>query len=372
MTETSIRAVWPEVPEPTEWLSYLEETRPQNWHTNFGPLVRRFEARLHELYGHQADVAVSASNATSALSACLVAHNIRGPVLCPAFTFQATACAILGAGCQPVIVDVHPQSGIISADALDHALKVTGARAAIVVAPYGISADFRTHARVSQAHGARLVIDNAAGLGIPRNSFDPEPHVDEVYSLHATKPFGIGEGGLIFTAPEHEAALRSAMNFGIPTHTGAGQNRAPYWGINGKLTEAGAAIGLAVAEGMARRVEARQTMVREWMTAMSGLETLAFSTDVGRSPWQVFPLILPDEAAVLRFAGRMADAGIETRRYYAPSLGACHGMRAFDDCSNARSLAERAVTLPVRSFMSAEDRQSLMATTLSCLTISLS
>ena len=45
MAETSIRAVWPELPEHAEWLPYLEETRLQNWHTNFGPLVRRFEAR---------------------------------------------------------------------------------------------------------------------------------------------------------------------------------------------------------------------------------------------------------------------------------------------------------------------------------------
>lgn len=371
MVRTSIRAVWPELPEPAEWLPYLEETRLQNWHTNFGPLVRRFESRLHALYGHKTEVAVSANNATSALSACLIAHNIRGPVLCPAFTFQATACAILGAGCQPVIIDVDAQSGTVTADALDHALKVTGARAAMLVAPYGIATDFQPHSDVCQAHGARLVIDNAAGLGIARQTLDPAPHVDEVYSLHATKPFGIGEGGLIFTAPDHEAALRSAMNFGIPTHTGTGQDRAPYWGINGKLTEVGAAIGLAVAENMADRVQARQAMVRDWLSALSGLETLAFATDVGRSPWQVFPLLLPDEAAVLRFAGRMTDAGIETRRYYAPSLGACRGMRVLDDCANARSLAERAVTLPVRSFMSSEDRQSLMTTTLSCLTASL-
>ena len=62
----------------------------------------------------------------------------------------------------------------------------------MLVAPYGISTDFQPQSDVCQAHGARLVIDNAAGLGIARQTFDPAPHVDEVYSLHATKPFGIG------------------------------------------------------------------------------------------------------------------------------------------------------------------------------------
>jgi hypothetical protein len=49
-------------------------------------------------------------------------------VLCPAFTFQATACAILGAGCHPVIVDVHPAQGVVSPEMLDEALTATGAR----------------------------------------------------------------------------------------------------------------------------------------------------------------------------------------------------------------------------------------------------
>ena len=368
MTPTTIRAVWPEIPEHSEWLPYLEATRPQNWHTNFGPVVRQFEAQLMQLYGRFGEVAVSASNATSALSACLIAHNIRGAVLCPAFTFQATACAILGAGCHPVIVDVHPESGMVTAESLAQALNATGARAAILVAPYGIAIDVRAHAEACLAVGARLVVDNAAGLGVPRRSFDPGPGVDEVYSLHATKPFGIGEGGLIFTAQEHETALRSAMNFGLSTHTGAGQDGPPYWGINGKLTEAGAAIGLAVAMRMSARVQARQAMVQEWIDSLAGLEELVFSTRIESSPWQVFPLLMPDEDKLMRFTDRMTAAGIETRRYYAPSLGACHGMRAFDKCANAQSLAERAVTLPVRSFMSADSRRDLMATTRSCLT----
>lgn len=371
MPNIHVRAVLPELPEPSAWLPYLVQTKHLNWHTNFGPLARQFEAVLEKTYGVGNEVAVSASNATSALSACLIAHRVRGPVICPAFTFQATACAILGAGCQPVIVDVDPASGVVTPERLDRALRQTGAKAAMLVAPYGITTDFRAHAAVCLAVGARLIIDNAAGLGVTRNSVDPGLHVDEVYSLHATKPFGIGEGGVIFTAPDHEGTLRSAMNFGLLTHTASGQDQAAYWGINGKLTEVGAAIGLAVAATMADRVQARQAMAADWMRTLDGMGARLYCMQPDQAAWQVFPLIMPSEATLLRFLAAMTAENIELRRYYSPSLGGCGGMRALDDCVNAQSLAARAVVLPVRSSMTAAEQADLMAVTRTCLEQSL-
>jgi hypothetical protein len=51
MSAVKIRAVWPEIPEPGEWLGNLKRTKEKNWHTNFGPLVTEFEAKLLALYG---------------------------------------------------------------------------------------------------------------------------------------------------------------------------------------------------------------------------------------------------------------------------------------------------------------------------------
>ena len=105
MQNTKTRLVWPEIPAKEQWLPYLEESIEQNWHTNTGPASVRLEVRLQEMFAQTGEKAVVTSSATAALSACLIAHHIRGPVICPAFTFQATPSAILGANCQPVIVD---------------------------------------------------------------------------------------------------------------------------------------------------------------------------------------------------------------------------------------------------------------------------
>ena len=375
MTNFEIRAVWPEVPDAKAWSLYLEENKNQNWHSNFGPLSKKFESALQSAYGMPGETVVTTSSATSGLSACLIAHDIKGSVLCPAFTFQASAGAILGAGCTPVIVDVDAKTGIILPDVLRAALAETLAKAAFIVAPYGISFDVTEHVEVCREAGARLIIDNAAGLGIDRKTLfnrTAMDHVDEVFSLHATKPFGIGEGGAIFTFAKNDSALRSAINFGLATHSSSGTPKPPYWGINGKMSEAAAAVGLATAETMAVRVQKRQEMAREWYDTFAEHPDIVYKTDPRHAPWQVFPIFLPSENVLSEFIGIVAEKGIELRRYYFPSLGDCHGMRSIGNCENSRSLSQRAIVLPIQSFMPKEQRSTLMANSLESLEIAIS
>jgi dTDP-4-amino-4,6-dideoxygalactose transaminase len=366
MLDYRIRAVKPELPETTEWLKYLSPALEANWFTNFGPVNAQFEARLFALYGCAGEEVVTSVNATAGLSACLIAENISGPVLCPAFTFQATAAAILSANCKPVIIDVHPSSGVVEPEVLEASLRITGARAALVIAPYGIKTDFRQHAEICQTHNCLLVIDNAAGLGIARqDTFAAESRdvVREVYSLHATKPFGIGEGCAIFAPKVKAPALRAAMNFGLQTHTATGTQQGPYWGINGKMSEFQAAIGLAVGDTMAARVAGRQKMARAWMDAFADAPVMPFCNRPQDASWQVFPVLTRSEDHLLAIMDLANQQGIELRRYYAPSLGACSGMQNLGACPNAQSLAERALVFPIRSNMP-EDAQAELISTL--------
>lgn len=360
-----IRAVWPEIPEPSAWVQYLCDSIDQNWHSNFGPASRRFEAEMLNMFGGNGETVVATSSATSAISASLIAHGVSGQVPCPAFTFQATAGAILGAGCEPFIMDVDPVTGAVTPEVLDQALQATGARAAVVVAPYGLTCDFRKHAEVCHTRSARLIIDNAAGLGVARGAqvgLALGDTVDEVYSLHATKVFGVGEGGLIFTSPLYEGPIRSAINFGLPSHTSHGQPKEPFWGINGKMSESAAAIGLAVAETFLERVCSRQVMAAEWIHILSEFPDMVYCCDVTAGPWQCFPIRLPTGEQSQALIEAMKRQHIELRQYYRPSLGSCSGMPSLGECSIAQNLSERAIILPVRSYMPADKRRQLMDT----------
>jgi dTDP-4-amino-4,6-dideoxygalactose transaminase len=95
-------------PAPEKWRPYLEESYAQNLFTNFGPAANRFETALTGQFGEKNDAFIAVSSATAGLAACLIAEQVSGIVLVPAFTFPATTAAVRMAGAEPMLVDVDP------------------------------------------------------------------------------------------------------------------------------------------------------------------------------------------------------------------------------------------------------------------------
>ena len=366
------RVVASEIPDPKDWIHYLKPSIDKNWYTNFGPVNEDFEERIKNKYCEKNEVAITASSATSALSACLISESISGEVLCPGFTFQATASSILGANCNPIIIDVDKNSGIVTPQILKEGFLNTKAKAAILLAPYGISVDFHEHEKICHEMGKILIIDNAAGLGIKRESkffSGSYENVIEVFSLHATKPFGIGEGGLIIAPSSKEFSIRSAMNFGLQTHANTGSTSSPFWGINGKMSEFHAAIGLAVLETIDKRIFQRQEMAKKWIDNLTNIDLNLniFTHEIENSPWQIFPVILESEKIVEKVLKIALKNKYELRRYYYPSLGNCHGMKSIGICENSNNLSARVLTLPIRSWIKKNDQENLITSIMDIL-----
>lgn len=206
----------PAMPPVERWAGLLAESYAAKRFSNAGPLVQRLEARLAAAWGAECSACVLVSSGTAAIAAPLIAAGVRGPVLLPAFTFPATLAAIRMAAAEPMLMDVCPCTWTTDTDTLDAALTASGASAAVVLRPFGLRTDLEAHAEVAERHGAVLVIDDAAGLGVDRDPPETNPRVFEAYSLHVTKPFGIGEGGAVFAHRDAEDRLRRAINFGLP------------------------------------------------------------------------------------------------------------------------------------------------------------
>jgi dTDP-4-amino-4,6-dideoxygalactose transaminase len=327
----------------TRWSRHLERAEANNWFTNFGELSLELENALLARWGFAGSAVVCTNNGTSAIAAPLIAEGIVGPVLLPAFTFPATLSAVKMAGAQPALMDVSLEDWLVDAGELDRRLAETKARAAVLVSPFGLSFDYSQHIEVATAHKAVLVIDSAAGLGVERSNVESTGHVYEAYSMHATKPFGIGEGGAIFSAEEAVSRLRSALNFGLPTRFGA---EVSSWGINGKLSEMHAAVGLAVLETIETRLARRRELATRYIARLAGVPDLDFPRDPQRSTWQVFPLLMPTAAAASGLVESAKQLGMEVRRYYRPSLTQ---WVSETPCPNSDSLADRMICFPVYS-----------------------
>jgi dTDP-4-amino-4,6-dideoxygalactose transaminase len=332
------------IPRPDAWLEFIDVAYRSGRFSNFGLLCRQLEDELVARWGTQGETCVLASSGTAAITAALIATGVEGNVLVPAFTFPASLAAIRMAHARPLVIDVDQHDWRVSPTALDDAFARTSARAAVVVNPFGSMHDFSAHAHVASRHNAVLVIDNAAGLGVKRTAYNRDAATFEAYSLHATKPFGIGEGGAIFAPCDFDERLRKALNFGLPD-----PNTKPNWGINGKLSELHAAVGLAVARGFNDALRTRQQLAARYIDVASRFPVLSFCRQSSSSSWQLFPMLFPCPQTANCFAQACATLGMETRRYYAPSLSVIPECEVLEPCPVSESLSQRMCCAPVYS-----------------------
>ena len=359
-----LRSVIADVPLLAEYLPWLEQVHASGRYSNFGPLVERFEAALLASFGAPDESCVSCCNATAGLTAALLASGRSGAVIVPAFTFPASLGAVRAAGMAPLVLDVDAGDWALAAEPLARALAASGAGAVMLVAPFGMARDWEIEIAVCRRFGAAVVIDNASGLGGPHRTRAADADVFEVFSLHATKPFAVGEGGAIFSHRHREDALRGALNFGLASHA---RPEGPRWGFNGKMSEFHAAVGLAQTQRFAVALARRQAYAASYLDRLERFPDIVRPGDPRAAPWQFFPILLPDAAAAERFVAEAAQQGIEIRRYYRPSLSRWPEAACFAACPVAEDLADRMCVLPVRGLdfdVEADEMADLVTTAL--------
>lgn len=344
MTAIRFPFIRPDVPAVERWVHLLERAYRNRRFTNFGELSLELEGEMLRAWGSRDSCCVAVSSGTAAVALPLIARNVTGRVVIPAFTFAATLSAVRMAGAEPVLVDVSPNDWRVTASALDHAMRTTGSRAAVMLSPFGLRTDFSPHAALVAGRGGTLVIDSAAGLGVARDCVERHDHCFEAYSMHATKSFAVGEGGIVFGHRSTEIALRRAANFGLMP--GSPRDLAG-WGINAKLSELHAAVGVAAALGYGERLARRRALVSSYINALAPLGSLAMCTDPSAGAWQSFPLLLPSSDAAAQFSDAAASLGVETRRYYDPSLSILSDVERVGPCPASEDLARRMCCVPV-------------------------
>ncbi len=236
----------PLLPEAQYILPYLETIDKNRWYSNFGPLAVEFERRLEKFFDMGQGTVLTVANGTSGLSATLRALDLPKGSFClvPSWTFMASPAAAIASGLVPYFIDIDKDSWAIEPESVKEWIKkVPGMVSAVmVVSPFGAPLDTAKWDEFSSETGIKVLIDAAAGF----DSFSTVPKAKPgkcpvMISMHATKVFGLGEGGIIISS---DAGLmqrvRELINFGF---SGAREIRLP--GTNAKMSEYAAAVGLA-------------------------------------------------------------------------------------------------------------------------------
>jgi dTDP-4-amino-4,6-dideoxygalactose transaminase len=313
----------PLMPPAEAILPYLKRMDAQRVYSNFGPLARELEARLARHFGLLPECVVTASNATAALSATLSAliHGAGGICLLPSWTFCASAHAVVAAGLQPHFLDVDPHSWRLTAEAAQRALAhVPNVRAVMPVAPFGAPVNVAPWEEFSKRTGVPVLIDAAAAFA-GQHAGD----VPVVISLHATKILGAGEGGAVLTRnKELIEDVTRRLNFGF-----YGVRSASVAGINGKLSEYSAAVGLASLDAWPKTRIAWSQLLARYERA---LDARGISRTRPLNSGLTSTLVFGFPGDAKRLASLLGEAGIATLRWYSD---ACHAEPAFRDCTRA-------------------------------------
>jgi len=313
----------PELPKAEALLPYLHRIDDARWYSNFGPLLTEFEARLAARF-EPGDQIVTCVNATQGLTLCLQALRLPQGSLCavPAYTFVATAHAVLAAGLTPYFLDVDPDTWTLQPQIVRQALASAPApvSAVIVVAPFGLMPDLAPWLAFREETGVQVVVDAAAAFDAVKAA--PLP---TVVSLHATKVLGIGEGGFVATDDQDLAQrVRQLTTFGF-----RGSRESAIPATNAKLSEYAAAMGLAAMDAWPHNRLRWLRAAQSLRAATHHLPRVVFQSGWGTT-WatSVCNVRLPDGMAATLERGLNAQ-GVETRRWW--GLG-CHTNPAFADC----------------------------------------
>lgn len=302
------------------------------WYTNNGVYVQEFERQICCRWGVKNAVAVT--NGTLALMLACRALDLRGEVIMPALTFPGTAHALRWQGLTPVFVDVEPQTGLLSPEAAKAAI-TSNTTAILGVHLWGRPCAVDDLQALADRHGLPLFYDASHAADCAVNGlFVGNFGRCECFSLHATNVLHSFEGGLITTDDAGLARkLRLLRNFGI-----SGEDRYEGVGINAKMTESCAAMGLANLEKLDELMAENRSIYTAYVSGLRGIpgiEPLLYEDGDQRYNFHYFVIRVLPQFGISRDMLHIWLKGhnVLARRQYWPG---CHRLEPY---------AERCMTL---------------------------
>lgn len=356
----NLSIVRPSLPRLETIRERLDEALASGQLTNNSKYVRGFSeaAARHLGVPH----AVMVSNGTMGLILALAGLGLKGEVILPSFTFSATAHAVRWNGLTPVFVDILPDTFTLDPAAV--AAAVTPDTAAIIgVHVYGHPCEIDELKGVATQHGIPLIFDAAHAFGSRYRSMLIGRFGDaEVFSFHATKVFPVGEGGSVTTS---NATLAEYVELGCKFGD-SGDENTRFPGLNAKMQEFNALVGLEMLEGVDRHIENRRkyaAYLTQHLSVLPGISLQSVRPYVHHN-YQNFAVLIDEEIAGLsrdQMHAALVAENISTRKYFHPPL---HRHDAYADCASVHlpvteQVANDVLCIPFYSEMSQDMLEGL-------------
>lgn len=355
----------PFLPPLEEFIPYLEKIWESKVLTNKGPFHQELERALCDYLGVE-HLALFA-NGTLALVTALQALRITGEVITTPFSFVATAHSLLWNGIKPVFVDIHPDT--LNLDPAKIEAAITPHTTAILpVHCYGNPCDTEAIQAIADNYNLRVIYDAAHAFGVQDDQGSILKHGDlSVLSFHATKVFNTFEGGAI-VCPDAKTKqhIDNLKNFGFVNET-----TVVAAGINGKMNEMQAAMGLLQLKHIDQAIARRREIDQRYRKALVEVRGIRCVNHSGQriANHSYFPILVEDSYPLSRDAlyEKLRENNIYGRRYFHPLISEFPMYRGLQSAQRmnlpvATEVSEKVICLPI--YPALENNQISTITTL--------
>ncbi|WOH48824.1 DegT/DnrJ/EryC1/StrS aminotransferase family protein [Bradyrhizobium sp. sBnM-33] len=324
-----------------------------------GPEVAQLEVELG--FFSDSKHVVSCASGTDALLMVLMAKGVGAgdAVICPSFTFCATAEVVVLVGATPIFVDVNEETFNIDPVSLKQGIALAKqlglqAKAVIPVDLFGQAADHHGIEEVAAAEGLFVLDDAAQSFGASCDGRRLGTFgLATTTSFFPAKPLGCyGDGGAIFT---NDAELASLLR-SIRVHgQGAGKYDNVRIGLTARLDTIQAAILLEKLKIFDDEVEARQSVARRYTDALRDVVSVPHVVSGNRSVWAQYTIRLPQELDRKNFMEGLKTFNIPTMIYYERPMHQQTAYRGYPKLESglpvSEALSKRVVSLPMHPYL---------------------
>ncbi len=361
MDQKTLYVTRPTLPSRNDIECFLQEIWDSRFVTNRGPILQRFEKELERYLG-----VPHVSLVTNATLGCIISLKTLdladGEIITPAFSFVATAHAASWVGLDVVFADIDP--GTLNLDPKDVERRITPrTRAILPVHCYANPCDTEALAEIGARHDIPVIYDGAHCFGAIDTGGSLLRHGDlSVVSFHATKVFSTFEGGAIISHDMHtKQRVDQLCNYGIVDET-----RIERLGLNAKMSEVHAALGLAQLPYVTGDITRRSKVAQRYWDRLASVPGVQFVCPPDRTGQNYYscPILVGPEYPLSRdgLYQTLKNAGINARRYFYPlltDLPMYRGARSAG-LDTALRASEQVLCLPLYPDLSPEDQDRVI------------
>lgn len=342
------------LPPIEDYQEQLSRIWDSEWITNNGELYKELTSKLKEYL--KVKHIIPMSNGTLPIQIALNAFANGGEVITTPFSYVATTASIVWENCTPVFVDIHSEYLTIDETKIEEAI-TSKTTAILATHVYGNPCNVDVIEKIGEKYNLKVIYDAAHCFGIEYKGQSIFNYGDvSTCSFHATKLFHTGEGGALFCQDKetwHEMFYRHNFGHDGPEHFHG-------LGINAKMNELQAAMGICVLPFMSTILESRKKTCAFYDDHLD-FDTFYQLKIRPQTKWNYayYPIIFNDETLLLKMKSQLESEGIYPRRYFFPSLEKLPYVKS-NNCPIAESIANRVMCLPLYYDLGEEEVEKIV------------